>query len=118
MSKPPTMRVTRALLIQRLRREVGLGHTDASACLETVLALIQRSLVAGDDVRLVGFGLFTTRDRAARETVHPRTGEPVTVPARRVAQFRPARALKELIDQTARSTDATRPPLAHDPAGG
>jgi nucleoid DNA-binding protein len=94
------MRVSRATLVKRLRDRVGLGQADANACLESLLGLIQDSLVLGDDVRLVGFGQFTLHDRAARTAIHPTTGREVAVPARRVVQFRPARALKELIDRT------------------
>jgi DNA-binding protein HU-beta len=95
------MRVSRQLMVRRLRDRVGLTGTDAAACLETVLTIIERALVAGDNLRLVGFGLFTVRQRAARITVHPGTGKPVEVPSRPVVQFRPAKAMKELIDQTA-----------------
>jgi len=110
VSGKPTMRVTRAVLVKRLRDRVGLTQTDASACLETVLALVERALVNGEDVRLVGFGQFNLRQRAARMTVHPATGEPVPIEARQVVSFRPARGLKELIDQSGRSDSPSDPP--------
>ncbi len=99
MSRPDRMRMTRAEIVARLRRDVGLSRTDAVDCLETVLTTIHRSLVAGDDVRLTGFGQFSVRQRAGRMGVHPATGKPVEHKARRVVIFKPARGLKELVDQ-------------------
>lgn len=101
MTQSAAMRINRAALVQRLSRRVGLSRSDASACLETVLALIHRSIAIGDDVKVVGFGRFQLRDRAARQSVHPATGAPLQLEARRVVVFRPSRALKERIDETA-----------------
>ena len=92
------MRMTRAQIVTRLRERVGLSRTDAVECLETVLILMHRTLVDGGDVRLSGFGQFSVRQRAGRMGVHPATGEPVEHKARLVPTFKPARALKDLID--------------------
>ena len=102
MTPTDRMRVTRAQIVARLRRDVGLSRTDAAECLETVLTSIHRSLVACDDVRLVGFGQFAVRQRAGRMGVHPATGAPVEHKARLVVAFKPSRGLKDLIDHTAR----------------
>ncbi len=98
MSGARAMRMTRAQIVARLRDRVGLSRTDAVDCLETVLLLIHRTLVDGGDVRLSGFGQFSVRHRAGRMGVHPGTGKPVAHEARLVATFKPARALKDLID--------------------
>lgn len=98
MSGARSMRMTRAEIVRRLRDRVGLSRTDAVDCLETVLVLIRRTLVDGGDVRLSGFGQFSARQRAGRMGVHPSTGKPVEHKARLVATFKPARALKDLID--------------------
>ena len=113
MNPEDRMRVTRAQIVARLRRDVGLSRTDATECLETVLTSIHRSLVAGDDVRLAGFGHFAVRQRAGRMGVHPATGQPVEHKSRLVVSFKPSRGLKDLIDHTARgrSGDTAEPVL-------
>lgn len=92
------VRVTRAVLVERLRHRVGLSRTDAAACVDSVLALVTRSLCYGDKVKLVGFGQFIVRDRAERASVHPATGEPILLAARRVVRFKPSRTLLELLE--------------------
>jgi DNA-binding protein HU-beta len=46
------------------------------------------------EVRLAGFGTFTSAKRAARNGVNPQTGRKIRIPARRVPKFRPAQELK------------------------
>jgi len=98
VSQGGRLRVTRAVLAERLQRRVGLERADAAACIDSVLALVTRSLCYGDKVKLVGFGQFTVRDRAARGSVHPSSGERITIPARRVVHFKPSRTLLELME--------------------
>ncbi len=112
MSERAAMRITRARIVERLCDRVGLGRADAAACLETVLTLVHRTLVAGEDVRLVGFGHFSVRQRAGRTGVHPATGKPVRIPSRQVVVFKPSRTLKDLIDH--RSDSESHPDSSPD----
>jgi DNA-binding protein HU-beta len=48
-------------------------------------------------VQLDGFGSFDRTERAARPGRDPRSGDPIEIPARRAARFRPARALKDAL---------------------
>lgn len=98
MTQGGPIRVTRAVLTERLQHRVGLERADAAACVDSVLALITRALCYGDKVKLVGFGQFLVRDRAARKSVHPGTGKPIVLPARRVVRFKPSRTLLELME--------------------
>ncbi len=98
MSRALGLRVTRAVLTERLQLRVGLERADAAACVDTVLALVRRSLEYGDKVKLVGFGQFDVRDRAERESVHPGSGERITIPARRAVTFKASRTLLQLMD--------------------
>ena len=104
MTEAGPIRVTRAVLTERLQHRVGLERADAAACVDSVLALLARSLCYGDKVKLVGFGQFMVRDRAARNSVHPGTGEPIVLAARRVVRFKPSRTLLELMELDASDT--------------
>jgi integration host factor subunit alpha len=46
---------------------------------------IKGSLAKGEDVKLSGFGNFIIREKVARPGRNPKTGEPVTISARKVA---------------------------------
>ena len=47
----------------------------------------------------VGFGNFELRDKCARPGRNPRTGEEVTISARRVVTFKPGEKLKDRVKQ-------------------
>ena len=44
-----------------------------------------------------GFGSFTVKDRKERQGRNPRTGETITIPAKRDAAFKPGKELTEKI---------------------
>ena len=59
--------------------------------------LIGARLVAGDDVKLSGFGNFQMRVKAPRPGRNPRTGELIPIAARRVVTFHASQKLKEML---------------------
>ena len=74
-----------------------LSRRDAVALIDGVFDDIQAAVIAGEAVKIPGFGQFKVRDRAARMARNPATGEQVKVPAKRVFKFLPAKALKEAV---------------------
>ena len=58
---------------------------------------ITAALVAGDEVQLVGFGAFETKERGARVGRNPKTKEEIQIPASRVPAFKAGKALKDAI---------------------
>lgn len=51
------------------------------------LETVTETLARGDNVQLVGFGSFKTSERKARSGRNPRTGETVSIPAKKVPSF-------------------------------
>ena len=66
---------------------------------------VLEALQANERVDLRGFGSFVVKDRKERQGRNPRTGQPITIAAKRDASFRPG---KELIEKLAQ-TDETAP---------
>ena len=56
------------------------------------------SVVANEDVAITGFGKFATTERSARIMRNPSTGEQVSVPAKRILKFKPAKSLKDSLN--------------------
>lgn len=81
----------------------GISLAAADRLVDGVLEVIERALRDGEEVRLAGFGTFTTVMRAARTGRNPRTGAVVEVPASRTPKFKPASALKSLVQGTGAS---------------
>ena len=59
---------------------------------------IMERLAEGGRVELRGFGAFSTREREARTGRNPRTGETVSVPAKRVPYFRPGKEMRRALN--------------------
>ena len=53
--------------------------------------------MAGDDVKLSGFGNFNIRRKAPRPGRNPRTGEAIPIKARNVVTFHASHKLKSLV---------------------
>ena len=72
-----------------------LQLTEAVAA---VLDVITDALVAGDDVKITGFGGFEVKERAARTGRNPKTGEAVEIEASKYVSFSAGSALKEKVN--------------------
>lgn len=88
----------------------GLSVRMAAAAIEATCEAIAESLERGEGVTLSNFGTFKIRQRKARQTYHPRTKEPVTIPAARTAAFVPSPKLQEKVNVGADSEGAAAEP--------
>ena len=84
-------------LIAAVASRTGLSHDGAEDAVRAVLATIADDLAAGERVALDGFGIFETRERAARAGRNPKTGQPLEIPAGRSCVFRPAAKLRAAV---------------------
>ncbi|MBA7567460.1 HU family DNA-binding protein [Candidatus Atribacteria bacterium 1244-E10-H5-B2] len=84
-------------LIDKVAKETGRTKVEAKGIVECVLKNITDCLAQGNAVRLIGFGTFEVRKRAAREGRNPQTGERVAIPAKSVPVFKAGKELKEKV---------------------
>ncbi|MFY9663307.1 MAG: HU family DNA-binding protein [Candidatus Cybelea sp.] len=84
-------------LVRSAIDRLEISRKDAIILVDGVFDDIQSAVVAGEAVKIPGFGQFKVRDRAARMARNPATGEQVKVPAKRVFKFLAAKALKEAV---------------------
>ena len=85
-------------LLSAISEKSGLTKKDSEAALAAFIETVQESLKKGDKVQLIGFGSFEVRERAARSSKNPLTGEPMDIPAAKVPAFKAGRALKDLVN--------------------
>lgn len=71
-----------------------LSQADIERIVECFFDSITDRLAANGRVELRGFGTFSTRARDGRTGRNPRTGEPVTVEAKRVPYFKPGKEMR------------------------
>ncbi|GAH10957.1 unnamed protein product [marine sediment metagenome] len=84
-------------LIDKVASEIGVTKREAKKAVECVFETITGCLAKGDAVRLVGFGTFGVRQRAARDARNPRTGEKIRVQAMSVPFFKAGKELKKKV---------------------
>ena len=89
-------------LVAQLARRLDVPKSRAAEIVDAVFAadgIIAGELKRGGRVRIAGFGDFELRPRAARQTLHPRTGKAIAVKASNVPAFRAGKALKDLVNR-------------------
>jgi integration host factor subunit beta len=85
----------RSELVQLLADEnPDLALRDVEAIVATFFDQITQRLADDGRVELRGFGAFSTRARDARTGRNPRTGETVSVDAKRVPYFKPGKEMR------------------------
>ena len=99
--------MTKAELVEDVARAAELTKKDAERLVEIVFESIIETLNQGEKIELRGFGSFRVRERGARRGRNPKTGDPVSIPAKRVPYFKPGKELKELINDDNPGSHAT-----------
>jgi integration host factor subunit beta len=91
--------MTKADLVEIVAREADMTKKDVEQLVEIIFDSIVNTLNQGEKIELRGFGSFRVRERNARKGRNPKTGEPVEIPAKRVAYFKPGKDLKDIINE-------------------
>ena len=89
--------MNKAEFIDAIAAKAGLSKKDAKSAVDAVLETITETLVKRENVSFIGFGTFSTADRAARTAKVPGTDRTVNVPATTVAKFKVGKSLKEAV---------------------
>ena len=91
--------MTKSELIARMwDRYPNLRLSDMEAALNTVLDQVADTLAAGGRVEIRGFGVFSAKDRPARKSRNPRTGDAVDVVDKRIPFFKAGRVISRRIN--------------------
>ena len=91
--------MTKAELIDALVDRVDrLTKKEAELIVNVVLGSISSSLATGDKVELRGFGSFKVKERRAREGRNPKTGDRVSVEAKKVPYFKAGKELRDRVN--------------------
>jgi len=82
-------------LVDRMAKAAGISKSAADKALNGFVEAIQEAMGDGEKVTLVGFGSFYVSERKARTGRHPKTGETIQIPARKVVKFKAGSRLLE-----------------------
>jgi len=92
-----TPTLTKAELAELLFERLGLNKRESKDMVDAFFDMIHGTLVAGQDVKLSGFGNFNIRRKAPRPGRNPRTGEAIPIKARNVVTFHASHKLKAVV---------------------
>tara|TARA_B100001173_G_C15491094_1_gene338897 strand:- start:133 stop:429 length:297 start_codon:yes stop_codon:yes gene_type:complete len=92
-----TKTITKADIMEHLHNELGLNKSECKILIEDFFNEIKESLKNGEEVKLSGFGNFELLNKKERPGRNPKTGEEVTISARRVVTFRAGNKLRKKI---------------------
>ena len=91
--------MTKADFLQAIKTELGgTCRKEIDKVLNAAGRVALKALAAGGDIPLLGIGALKVVQRAARPGRNPKTGEAITIPARRAAKFMPGKALKDVLN--------------------
>jgi len=91
--------MTKADIVNLVFEKVGLPRNEAQEMVETVFDTIKQTLIAGEFIKISGFGTFNVRKKNSRIGRNPKTKEEVEIAPRRVVTFKASDQLKELIEK-------------------
>jgi DNA-binding protein HU-beta len=89
--------MTKKDLIVHVAKKANLTNKAANDSVTAMLNGIRDSLKKGEKVVITGFGTFSIRNRSERPGRNPKTGEKITLPARRAPGFTPGKTLKKAV---------------------
>jgi DNA-binding protein HU-beta len=85
-------------LIDAIAADAGISKEAAKKALNSFTENVTKALASGDKVALVGFGTFSTSERAARTGINPQTKKEIQIAAKTVAKFKAGSELSDAVD--------------------
>ena len=93
--------MTKSELIESLaKRQTQLAYKDVELAVKSVLDHMANALSNGERIEIRGFGSFALHYRPPRVGRNPKSGEPVSLPAKYVPHFKPGKQLRERVDKS------------------
>jgi len=92
------MTLTKAQLIDSIRKQLDLPKTRSAEVIDSLLEIIKKTLEDGEDVLVSGFGKFCVKEKGKRRGRNPQTGNDLMLGERRVVLFRCSGRLRDRIN--------------------
>ncbi len=90
--------MTKAQFVSKVAAKSGLSQKDTNEMLDAAIETLSKALIEKDNISFVGFGSFSTVEKAARDVRIPSSGKIVHVPAKTAVKFKVGKALKEAVE--------------------
>ena len=98
--------VTKKDLVERIANQrPDIKKNDISDVVQAFMESIGDAMVKDERIELRDFGVFTPKERKARQARNPKTGEPVHVAATKVCSFKIGKELKSRLADSYKPVD-------------
>ena len=94
------MALTKEEIIEAVAEDTGFPKNQSGELVETLIEIIKKTLVSGDDVLVSRFGKFRVREKKTRKGRNPATGEDMNLESRRVVTFKCSGRLRDKINKS------------------
>ncbi len=84
----------RGIIEELLARHHNFSHRQSETIVNAMFDAMTKVLAGGNRIEIRGFGSFDVKDRRARQGRNPKTGEIVSVDAKRIPFFRAGKELR------------------------
>jgi DNA-binding protein HU-beta len=85
-------------LVSKVADVAKSTKSEAATIIDSFIDVITKTLKKGGEVRLTGFGTFTTSKRKATTGRNPRTGQSIKIPASTQPKFRAGKSLRDAVN--------------------
>lgn len=96
--------VVKSDLVEQVYKRVGFTRQEAEEAVDVLFKEIKTELASGESVRIAGFASFYLKNKKARNSRNPQTGEPIVIRSRRVLTFKPSKQLLTSTDSPLKSS--------------
>lgn len=90
--------VSKSEIVSGVAKSTGLTKSQADSAINGFINEIIDVLKEGGSVSIAGFGTFRVVDRGPRNGRNPFTGEPLSIPAKRIPKFVPGKNFRNLLN--------------------
>lgn len=87
--------MTNQELIAVLAKRLNWTKRQVGEVLEDTLSIVKSNLEDNNSINIQGFGLFETKKKGERISVHPTTKKRSLIPPKITVSFRPGQSIKE-----------------------
>ncbi|TLD43416.1 MAG: DNA-binding protein HBsu [Candidatus Jettenia ecosi] len=86
-------------LVEMVAKECEMSKANGEKAVNAVLNGIKTGVKKNKEVRLIGFGSFTVKERKARKGRNPQTGATINIKASKAIKFTPGQDFKNIVNK-------------------
>jgi len=90
--------MTKKDFIEKYAAKTGVSKKAAGEYVEAFLETVEEALMGDASVQFVGWGTFEVKATAARQGRNPKTGEAISIPAKKVVKFKVGKKLQDKVN--------------------